>query len=75
MTSLVERIEKLRSAEKKVTEHPLCARLIIEGDYFVVIYPAGYKLDGSRVAKNGNKSKALGMLYDAMERHWEDCQL
>jgi hypothetical protein len=70
--TLQKKIEAYRMAEKAVLEHPMTLRFIKNPHHFIVILPncvAG--VDAVRVAKGGNKTKALKRLYDKLEDLWK----
>jgi hypothetical protein len=59
----------------KVKNHCMCLRLEETEEHYFALYPDGYRLDGCRVSKKMGKARALNILHDKMEQHWEEDQL
>lgn len=71
--TLVQKIEEYRAAEQAVKEHPLCFRFINDPHHFVVIFLEPISgINGVRVEKGGQKTKALNRLHEKLEKFWYD---
>lgn len=70
MSTIQERINNVKRLISEIEHHPMCVHLIEDPIYYLVQYPPGMCLDGSRSEKGGNKSAALERLLSAMDRHW-----
>jgi len=67
-----QNIDHINDLLNKIKNHPLCAQFTDDGFYYLVIYPKGFQLDGTRVNYGTGKGIALERLLAAMNRHWDE---
>lgn len=72
MANPKENIQIVNDLIEEVKSHPMCLRFCDDPCHYLVLYPAGFRLDGTRASKDGGKAIALKRLLDAMELHWQD---
>ena len=70
MRNIKEIMAEITDAMIKVKAHPMCAKFVIEGGYYIVYYPPGMHPNGARVSKAMGSARALQRLLEVMERHW-----
>lgn len=52
--------------------HPMCAKLVIEQNRYIVYYPDGMFPNGARICTDNGKIVSLRRLHSVLERHWEE---
>lgn len=69
-----QRVEAVRTAKTKVLEHCMCTHLEETPHHYQVQYPPGCHplFDGCRVSKGMGQLKALVVLHDKMETHYQE---
>jgi len=69
--NLQEKLKNYKDAETKVIEHCLCLEFVIEPHYFFVYLPHEIRgIQGVRIEKSGQKTKALNTLFLKLEKLW-----
>lgn len=64
-------IKKLKEIKAEVKNHCLCLDFKEDKNYYIVIFPKGYRLDGVRASKALGKIKALTRILEIMESTWK----
>lgn len=75
MSIIQERIEKVETAKEAVRTHCMCAEFSEDDDYYRVVFPTGFRIDGIRASKDVGHARALNLMLDTMERTWTESQL
>lgn len=70
--SLQQKIEMIREAKKRVSEHPMTFSFIEQRHRYVVIFSEPVRgISGVRTLKNGRKLDALNRMHAKLEKFWK----